>query len=135
MTAPDVRSLVTDALDRIARAEGPAAVRSLEAELLGRRSQLAMLRSGLGALAPEARKEAGRELNAARARVEEALAARQAEVDEAERRSRLEAERLDLTEVVPTRRRGHLHLVTQARDRLEDVFVAMGYTVAEGPEA
>jgi phenylalanyl-tRNA synthetase alpha chain len=34
-----------------------------------------------------------------------------------------------------TRRRGHLHLVTQARDRLEDVFVGMGYTVAEGPEA
>ncbi len=135
MTAPDVSGLITDALDRIARADSPVAVRSLEGQLLGRRSQLATLRSGLGALAPEARKEAGRELNAARARIEEALAARRAEVDEAERRSRLEAERLDLTEVVPTRRRGHLHLVTQARDRLEDVFVGMGYTVAEGPEA
>ena len=135
MTAGDVSGLVTDALERIARVGDPAAVRSLEAELLGRRSQLATLRSGLGALAPEARKEAGRELNAARARIEEALATRRAEVDEAERRSRLEAERLDLTEVVPTRRRGHLHLVTQARDRLEDVFVGMGYTVAEGPEA
>ncbi|MBW3546855.1 MAG: phenylalanine--tRNA ligase subunit alpha [Actinobacteria bacterium] len=135
MTAGDVSGLVSDALERIAGAGDPAAVRSLEAELLGRRSQLATLRSGLGALAPEARKEAGRELNAARARLEEALAARRAEVDEAERRSRLEAERLDLTEVVPTRRRGHLHLVTQARDRLEDVFVGMGYTVAEGPEA
>jgi phenylalanyl-tRNA synthetase alpha chain len=31
-------------------------------------------------------------------------------------------------------KRGHLHLITQTRDRLEDVFVGMGYTVAEGPE-
>ena len=31
--------------------------------------------------------------------------------------------------------RGHLHLVTQARAELEDLFVGMGFTVAEGPEA
>ena len=30
--------------------------------------------------------------------------------------------------------RGHLHLVTQTRDALEDVFVGMGFEVAEGPE-
>ena len=46
----------------------------------------------------------------------------------------LASERLDLTEVMDEVRRGHLHLVTQARDRLEDVFVGMGFTVAEGPE-
>ena len=50
------------------------------------------------------------------------------------------ADRLDLTEVIPASvrsapGRGHLHLVTQARDELEDVFVGMGFTVAEGPEA
>jgi phenylalanyl-tRNA synthetase alpha chain len=134
-TAPGLDELVTEALERIASAGDAAEVRALDAELLGRRSRLASLRSGLGQLAPEERKEAGRQLNAARARIEEALAARRAEVEDAERRARLEAERLDLTEVVPERRRGHLHLVTQARDRLEDVFVGMGYTVAEGPEA
>ena len=46
----------------------------------------------------------------------------------------LASERLDLTEVMDEVKRGHLHLVTQARDRLEDVFVGMGFTVAEGPE-
>ena len=53
-----------------------------------------------------------------------------------ERQTRLQAERLDLTEVIERRRatRGHRHLVTQARDELEDLFVAMGYEVAEGPE-
>jgi phenylalanyl-tRNA synthetase alpha chain len=51
----------------------------------------------------------------------------------------MEADRLDLTEVIisevrsPTAR-GHLHLVSQTRDALEDVFVGMGFDVAEGPE-
>jgi phenylalanyl-tRNA synthetase alpha chain len=52
-----------------------------------------------------------------------------------ERRRRLEAERLDLTEVPPgPPTRGRLSLITQTRDELEDVFVGMGYSVAEGPE-
>ena len=49
------------------------------------------------------------------------------------------ASRLDLTEYVPgsvsgPAARGHLHLVSQTRDALEDVFVGMGFEVAEGPE-
>ena len=52
------------------------------------------------------------------------------------RREQLAAERLDLTEVPPglDPGAGHLHLVTQAMEKLEDVFVGMGFTVAEGPE-
>ncbi len=50
------------------------------------------------------------------------------------RRAQLAAERLDLTELRPPHQAGHLHLVTQTMERLEDVFVGMGFTVAEGPE-
>ena len=68
------------------------------------------------------------------------MAARRAELAAAERAAPLVADRLDLTEVIPAQvprrsARGHLHLVTQARDELEDVFVGMGFEVAEGPEA
>jgi phenylalanyl-tRNA synthetase alpha chain len=49
-------------------------------------------------------------------------------------RLRAEAERLDLTEVRSDRDAGHLHLVTQTIEELEDVFVGLGFTVAEGPE-
>ncbi|HVA05351.1 MAG TPA: phenylalanine--tRNA ligase subunit alpha, partial [Acidimicrobiales bacterium] len=71
---------------------------------------------------------------------EAAAATRRAELEEAERGLTLSADRLDLSEVIPARvtsplSRGHLHLVTQARDELEDVFVGMGFVVAEGPEA
>jgi len=76
----------------------------------------------------------GQALNAAQERVAEAVAARRSELEGAARRTRLEAERLDLTEALGHPTVGHAHLITQTRDRLEDVFVGMGFTVAEGPE-
>ena len=76
----------------------------------------------------------GAAINQARATLEGALEARRSELESAARRARLGAERLDLTEVPPADGVGHLHLVTQAMERLEDVFVGMGFTVAEGPE-
>jgi len=102
--------------------------------VLGKKSPLAGLSARLGTVEPERRKELGQLVNAARARLQEVAGARRAALEAAERASRLDAERLDLTETLPAPGRGHLNLVTQARDRLEDVFVAMGYTVVEGPE-
>ena len=55
-------------------------------------------------------------------------------LQETEWNSKFAEERQDLTEKLNTINRGHLHLITQARDELEDVFIGMGYTVAEGPE-
>ncbi|CAN5834919.1 phenylalanine--tRNA ligase subunit alpha [soil metagenome] len=128
-------TLVTDALGRVAAATTSGELDALDTEVLGRRSALATAKSGLAKLAPEERRAEGRALNDARARIDSALSERRGELVAAEGQARDRDERLDLTEVVPTRRRGHLHLVTQARDHLEDVFVGMGYTVAEGPEA
>jgi phenylalanyl-tRNA synthetase alpha chain len=82
----------------------------------------------------EERKEAGRAINGVRLRLTVALDERRAVLEAEDRRRRLEADRLDLTEVVGAVARGHLHLVNQTRRQLEDVFVGMGYSVAEGPE-
>ncbi|MBW3573267.1 MAG: phenylalanine--tRNA ligase subunit alpha [Actinobacteria bacterium] len=127
--------VVADALRRIGSAADLDELQVLEVDLLGRHSAVVAARSGLGAVPAEQRREAGRALNQARAAIEEAMAARRRALEETARAARLDAERMDLTEVRPSRRRGHLHLVTQARDRLEDVFVGMGYRVADGPEA
>ncbi len=130
----DIARIEADAIPRIAAASALDDVRALDGELLGKRSPLSQLKAGLGALAPEARKEAGAALNRAREALEAALATRRAELERVAHAARLEVERVDLTEVLPGDRVGHLHLVTQAMERLEDVFVGMGFTVAEGPE-
>jgi phenylalanyl-tRNA synthetase alpha chain len=106
----------------------------VENDVIGRGSVLVDLQKRLGSLPPGERKAAGQALNATRTNLSVALTARRAAFEAEARTAQLEAERLDLTEIPFRPRRGHLHLITQTRDRLEDVFVGMGYTVAEGPE-
>ena len=136
----DAASLVDPApLESEGRARAAAATTledldRLEAEVLGRKGGFASLNQRLGTLAPEDRREAGRAVNEARARMVAVFAARREELEVGERRRRMQADRLDLTEVRGRLPRGHLHPVTQARQELEDLFVAMGYAVAEGPE-
>ena len=130
----DLNRFIAEARERIAAVTTVEALRSAEADVLGRTAPLTEARRALGSLAPEQRKDAGRALNEARQQVEAAVAARRADLVAEERRARLDAERLDLSEVPRTVEVGHAHLVTQAWEELEDVFVGMGFRVAEGPE-
>jgi len=130
----DIAAIETDAGPRIGAVTSLDALRALDQELLGKRSALSSFKSQMGALAPEARREVGSALNRVRDVLDAALAAKRAELGADARRVQLQAERLDLTEVSPAAGAGHLHLVTQAMETLEDVFVGMGFTIAEGPE-
>ena len=130
----DPEALVASAEERVARADTLAGLEKIEAELLGKRSELTRAHRTLGALEPGERPRAGERLDRARGRIEELVADRRLRLSELERAARLEADRLDLTEVTAPRLRGHLNLVERTRDELEDVFVGMGLVVAEGPE-
>jgi phenylalanyl-tRNA synthetase alpha chain len=130
----EIAAIEADALPRVAAATTVDELRSLDQEVLGKRSVLSSFKAKLGGLDSTERRDAGAAINRVRAAIEEALSAKRAELDAADRRVRLQAERLDLTEVPPTDDAGHLHLVTQSMERLEDVFVGMGFTIAEGPE-
>jgi phenylalanyl-tRNA synthetase alpha chain len=124
----------SEGLARVDRATTLDELRAVETEVLGKRSALAGLNQQLGRMPADERKDAGRAVNAVRQRLSAAVEERRAVLEADDRRRRLEVERLDLTEVVGAVARGHLHLVNQARRQLEDVFVGMGYSVAEGPE-
>jgi phenylalanyl-tRNA synthetase alpha chain len=80
------------------------------------------------------RAAAGRLLNDTLRAVESAFAARRSELGAAARAESLVKDRLDLTLGAGEYRRGHLHPVTRIWRELEDVFVGLGYKVAEGPE-
>jgi phenylalanyl-tRNA synthetase alpha chain len=134
MDAVQLDETEREAAARLRAATDPDELRAAESEALGKRSALAALSQSLGRLAPEERRRAGQLLNAARTRLQELAERRRHELEAEARAARLAAERLDLTEVAPGPERGHLNLVTQTRDELEDVFIGMGYAVAEGPE-
>jgi phenylalanyl-tRNA synthetase alpha chain len=130
----EIQSIEDEARVRIDAAATPGELGAVESDVLGRRSTLAELRQRLGGLEPDDRRTVGKVLNAAMQALSAAVTQRRAVLEAAERAERLLAERMDLTEVPPGRPAGHLHLVTQAIQELEDVFVGMGFTVAEGPE-
>ncbi|EPH42562.1 phenylalanine--tRNA ligase subunit alpha [Streptomyces aurantiacus] len=100
----------------------------------GGTSPLALANREIGALPPQAKADAGKRVGMARGAVSKALAARQAEL-EAERDARvLVEEAVDVSlphDRVPA---GARHPLTTLSERIEDIFVAMGYAVAEGPE-
>ena len=134
LMTPDMAELLARATDAANGAGSLDEMQRVSTEFLGKKSELADAKKALGALDADARRVEGQRLNDLRDHLEGILAARRDELDQQERAARLAAERLDLTEAFGGSRLGHLHLVTQARDRLEDLFVGMGFTVAEGPE-
>jgi phenylalanyl-tRNA synthetase alpha chain len=126
---------VAAALAAIAAASDLDGLKAVALAHDGDRSPLALANREIGALPPAARKAAGQRLGPARGRVKQAVAARQAEL-EAERDVRvLVEEAVDVT--LPTDRApvGARHPLTTVMELISDVFLTMGWEVAEGPEA
>jgi phenylalanyl-tRNA synthetase alpha chain len=130
----ELEEMLATALASVQAVNTLDALRTLESDLLGRRSLVTSWKKLLGAMPPEERRRAGQVLNETREALEQAFSKRDDELSSTGRVERLVADRLDLSEVLLERRPGHLHLVTQVRDELEDVFLGMGYEIVEGPE-
>ena len=150
MSAPnksyDPRTVASLAPDEIARVldEALAAVAAagtldeLKAARIahdGDRAPLSLASAEIGALPPEARAETGRRVGAAKGQLRKALQERQAQLEAERDRNVLITEAVDVTLPGGRTPPGARHPVTMLADRLSDVFVAMGYEVAEGPEA
>jgi phenylalanyl-tRNA synthetase alpha chain len=134
LSPDEVQRMVDDALAAVTGATSLDELKAARLAHAGDRAPITLANAEIGALPPAARAEAGKRVGAARATVRAALAARQDEL-EAERDARvLVEEAADVTLPWDRRPAGARHPVTTVAERLSDVFVAMGYEVAEGPE-
>ena len=123
------------ALAAIAATKDLSAVKTLTADLNKKDSPLNTLKSELGKLTSvDDKRTMGQLLNTASQSVNAALLARSTELESLEISARVAREAMDLSEFATRRRRGHSHIVTQATQRLEDVFIGLGFQIAEGPE-
>ncbi len=129
-----------DELKRAGEAEVSAAtttdaLEQARVKWLGRRAELPNMLRGVAQLPPEQRGPVGKAANEARKALEALIEARNADLAGAELDRQLAADRVDVTlPGAPLPPAGGLHLLTQTRREIEDVFIGMGYTVAEGPE-
>jgi phenylalanyl-tRNA synthetase alpha chain len=135
MLHPDeVTRMREDALAAIAAARSLDALKDVKIAHAGDRSPLALANREIGALPPAARADAGKRVGGARKQVADALAARQAELEAARNARVLVDEAVDVTLPTDRERRGARHPLTTIQERVGDIFIAMGWEIAEGPE-
>lgn len=129
----EVDSAVAAALAAIDAAKDLDQLKQVRLEHAGDRSPLALANREIGALPPQARKDAGQRIGQARGRVNQALSARQAVLEEEHEARIFVEEAVDVT--LPTDRfpTGARHPITTGAELIADIFVAMGWEVAEGP--
>jgi len=132
--AEEVERMRDEALAAIAAAETLDDLKQVRIEHVGDRSPLALANREIGALPPQARKEAGQRVGQARGAINQALAAKTAEVEAAEEERALVTEAVDVTLPWDVQPVGARHPITTLSEHIADIFVAMGWEIAEGPE-
>ena len=124
-----------EALAAVAAAGDLEALREVKVAHAGDRSPLALANREIGALPPQAKADAGKRVGQARGAVNKALKSRQEELERERDERVLVEEAVDVTLPYDRAPSGARHPLTTLSERIEDIFVAMGYEVAEGPEA
>ena len=134
-TAERIERIRHEAEDAIAAAADTSALEEVRIRFLGRKAELPNLLRGVAQLPADERAAAGKAANEVRHALERAIDRRQAELAAAELQDRLQKDRIDVSlPADPLPDAGHLHLITQTRRELEDVFIGLGFNIAEGPE-
>jgi phenylalanyl-tRNA synthetase alpha chain len=133
LKAEQVEAMREAALAAIESAGSLEELKQVRLDHAGDRSPLALANREIGALPPQARKEAGQRVGQARGAVNKALAARQVVLEEQHEARILVDEAVDVTLPWDRLPAGARHPVTTLSERIADVFVAMGWEVAEGP--
>ncbi|GAA1843526.1 phenylalanine--tRNA ligase subunit alpha [Microbacterium koreense] len=134
ITEENVGAAVQAAFDAIAAAADTAELKAVRAAHAGEGSPIAALNAQLRHVPKDKKAEFGKLVGQARARVNQAITAREAQLAEAETAARLEAERIDITAVPQRARVGARHPISLLQEQIADIFVGMGWEIAEGPE-
>ena len=130
-----IRALREEFEQALDQAREPQALQSLRDRFLGRRSgTVTALMKTLSDLAPEVRKDVGRELNAFKAALESHLDRARERLAEGLAAARLATDRIDITLPGRSPSIGRRHPLTVVRQELEDIFIGLGYEVYEGRE-
>ncbi|MBV9425683.1 MAG: phenylalanine--tRNA ligase subunit alpha [Solirubrobacterales bacterium] len=130
-----IARITEEAQAAIDAAPATPALEDVRIKYLGRKAELPNLLRGVAALEPDQRAAVGKAANEARRALEDAIERKAQALAASELRRRLAKDRVDVTlPADPRPATGRLHLITQTQREIEDVFVGLGFNVAEGPE-
>ena len=111
-----------------------ADMEQIRIKYLGKKGELTAVLRGMGALTPEERPIVGQIANEVRAQIEDAIAQKAAELKQLELEKKLVEEKIDVTMPAAEMKVGTLHPLTKVQRTIEEIFIGMGFSIAEGPE-
>jgi phenylalanyl-tRNA synthetase alpha chain len=134
ISAAEVQAATKDALQQIAGAKSIADLKKVRTSVLGDNSTIASFSARLGKLPADQKAEAGKIVGSARAQVNEAFDKRESALGLEEEKLQLAGESLDVTALATPARLGARHPLSLLQEKISNVFVGMGWEIAEGPE-
>ncbi len=123
------------ALTQLAEVADDKQLQELRVKYLGKKGELTEILRGMGSLSPEERPVVGQMVNEVRAAIEQAIADKEAQLEQAALAAKLASQEVDVTlpgRPMPT---GTMHPLSRIIEEAEDIFIGLGFEVAEGPEA
>ena len=129
-----VAQVVSDALAAINSASDLASLKALRQSTVGEQSPIASLNAQLKSIDAAFKAEAGALIGKARGEINQAWSAKETEFFAVEERAKLAAETVDVTAVATRVPFGARHPLSLLQDQISDVFIGMGWEIAEGPE-
>ncbi len=129
-----IESMKQKAMEQIAKSENAQALNDVRVQYLGKKGELTAVLRGMGALSAEERPIIGSLVNVVKEELETRIKEKEAQFAKEELERRLKEEKIDVTLPSSKIRRGSKHPLNRIIEEVEDLFVSMGYDVAEGPE-
>jgi len=129
-----LEALRNEALAALENIDLASSLQELRVKYLGKKGALTEVLRGMGSLSAEERPIIGQVANDVRAAIEEVIEKKQQAIQQAETDRRLREETIDVTlqgRQLPT---GAVHPLNKVAQEIEDIFIGLGYSVAEGPE-
>ena len=129
-----IEKIRQSALEEIKNANDEKVLNDARVKYLGKKGELTLILRGMGGLSSEERPVIGSLVNEVRDEIENLIEEREKEFKTAEIKRKLEHEKIDVTMPGKKINLGSVHPITQIIKDMEEIFIGMGYEIADGPE-
>lgn len=129
-----INEIVESSLSQLQSVKDTNDLQELRVKYLGKKGKFTEILRGMGSVAPEERPKIGKMVNEARAKIETAIKEHEQKLNDSAKEQRLKEETIDVTVPGTRPKMGAVHPLAKTREMLEDIFISMGFSIAEGPE-
>ncbi len=126
--------ILEEAKTAITNAKNNQELNEIRSYYMGKKSPLGEIMKKMATLTIEEKKKIGALANSIKSQIEEQITVQRRMIDEIEIEEKLASERLDITLPGKSFNLGTTHPLTQTINMIQELFLGMGYTIAEGPE-